>query len=351
VAKVGLRAARTSAREAPALVEAFTKAGGLSSGPRQLGDAEMRQAVADVARLGDPVRGEKLFRRADLACVKCHAIAGAGGQVGPDLASIGASAPVDYLIDSLLLPSKAIKENYQALIVETKKGVVLSGVKVRETKTELVLRDGEDREVTIPIGQIDSREISKKSLMPEGLADTITRGELLDLVRFLSELGKVGPYSVSRARLVRRWQALEPTREAQSLLLSTSHAAAAGADPTLTWRPVYATVAGELPLDEVPALPLPHYPEKSIDRVAFLRCQLDATTAGKVRLLLNSAKGLTLWLDGTPTEAKEEMALDLAAGVHTFTFAVDLGRRRTPLRCELDDLPGSAARVRVVGGK
>jgi putative heme-binding domain-containing protein len=351
VAKVGLRAVRTSAREAPALVEAFTRAGGLGAGPRPLGAEEMRRMVADVARLGDAARGEKVFRRPDLACLKCHAIAGAGGQVGPDLVSIGASAPVDYLIDSLLLPSKAIKENYNALLVETKKGQLFTGVKVRETKTELVLRNGEDQEVAIPLNQIDTRENSKKSLMPEGLADTLTRGELLDLVRFLSELGKVGPYSVSKARLVRRWQALVPTNEARSLLLSTSHAAAAGADPALVWQPAYGTVAGDLPLDEVPAVPLPHYPEKTIDRVAFLRCALDATAAGKVKILLNSAKGLNLWVDGTPTPAKGEVVLDLAAGPHLLTFAVDLGQRATPLRCGLDDVPGSGARVRVVGGK
>ena len=74
-----------------------------------------------------------------------------------------------------------------------------------------MLRNAEDQEVTIPIDQIETRENSKKSLMPEGLADALTRGELVDLVRFLSELGKVGPYSVSKARLVRRWQVLEPT--------------------------------------------------------------------------------------------------------------------------------------------
>ena len=61
-----------------------------------------------MLKRGDPTRGEAVFRRKDLACFKCHAIAGAGGQVGPDLASVGASAPVDYLIDSLLQPNKAI---------------------------------------------------------------------------------------------------------------------------------------------------------------------------------------------------------------------------------------------------
>ena len=59
-------------------------------------------------------RGEAVFRRKDLTCLKCHSIAGAGGLVGPDLVSIGASAQVDYLVESLLVPNKAVKEGYHA---------------------------------------------------------------------------------------------------------------------------------------------------------------------------------------------------------------------------------------------
>src|SRR5262249_16573372 len=147
VAKVGVRAVRTSGREAPALLETLTRGGGLTFGARTLSAREMRQMVADVARLGDPARGEAGFRRKDQTCPKCHAIAGAGGQVGPDLSSIGASAPVDYLIESLLEPNKAIKENYHALVVTTESGKLYTGIKVRQTKTELVLRTAEDREV------------------------------------------------------------------------------------------------------------------------------------------------------------------------------------------------------------
>src|SRR5262249_54166250 len=139
---------------------------------------------------------------------KCHAIAGAGGQVGPDLSSIGASAQIDYLIESILLPNKAIKENYHSLNVALKDGRLIAGIPVRQTEKELVLRDAEDREVTISVKDIELKE-QGGSLMPEGLADMLARAELVDLVRFLSELGKVGPYSVSKARLVRRWQVLE----------------------------------------------------------------------------------------------------------------------------------------------
>ena len=40
-------------------------------------------------------RGEAIFRRKALECLKCHAIAGAGGQVGPSLESVGAGAPTN----------------------------------------------------------------------------------------------------------------------------------------------------------------------------------------------------------------------------------------------------------------
>jgi putative heme-binding domain-containing protein len=282
--------------------------------------------------------------------LKCHAIAGSGGQVGPDLSSIGASAQIDYIVDSILLPNKAIKENYHSLVITTKSGKVMTGIKVRETNSELVLRDADDKEVMIPVKSIDERK-DGGSLMPEGLADGLTRAELVDLVRFQSELGKAGPYSVSKARLVRTWRVLEPTPEGRTLLLRTSIASATGNDPALVWTPAYTTVAGTLPLDVIPKIEAVSTPTKGIGTMGFVRCQIEATAAGKVKLLLNSPRDLRLWLDGEPVEPKEDMSLDLKTGLHTLTFALDLTQRKDELRLELDDVAGSPARARVVNGK
>src|SRR5205823_123611 len=123
---------------------------------------------------------------------------------GPDMTSIGASAQVDYLVESMLRPDAKIKEGYHSLIVTTSKGQILTGVKVRETGKELILRDKVDKEVLIPKDQIEETK-NGGSLMPEGLTDELTRTELVDLVRFLSELGKVGPYQVGKEKVVRRW--------------------------------------------------------------------------------------------------------------------------------------------------
>src|SRR5262249_53266068 len=155
--KVGVRVLRASGQAAPALQEALEKAGGLAPAPRAMTADELKQMVADVKEKGDPARGEAVYRRRDMSCQKCHAIGGAGGQVGPDLVSIGASAPVDYLIESILLPNKVVKEGFHSLKVTLDDGRLVTGVKVRETKTELVLRTAEDREVTVAVASIDEK--------------------------------------------------------------------------------------------------------------------------------------------------------------------------------------------------
>ena len=350
VAKVGMRAVRAVGRDAPALAKVLTSAGGATAGPRVLSPQEMRQMVADVQQKGDPARGEAVFRRKELTCLKCHAIAGAGGQVGPALASIGASAPVDYLVESILEPSKAIKEGYQTLVVATKEGKLFTGIKIRETKTDLILRDAEDREVAVPLRSIEEKT-DGRSLMPEGLADLLTRAELVDLVRFLSELGKVGPYSVGKAPVVRRWQVLEPTGPAYQQVASVGFGAVAVDNPALTWNPAYSQVAGALPPDAIPALKLKKGFSEEVTTTGFVRFQIDVSTGGPFKLLLNSAGGITTWVDGVPTEVRDEMRLDLKPGLHTVNLAVDLAKRRDGLRCTLEDVPGSPARGRVLGGK
>src|SRR6516225_8283538 len=99
----------------------------------------------------------------------------------------------------------------------------------------LILRTEQDKEISIPLKEIEEQTPSKVSLMPDGLTDTLTRGELVDLVRFLSELGKGERYSVGKERLARRWQALQATPEAKEILARKDLAALAG--KTLNWEP------------------------------------------------------------------------------------------------------------------
>ncbi len=102
VAKLALRATGAAAVDVSALQDALRAAGKLSAAQKKYSAEEIAALVADVKAKGDPHRGEAIYRRAGLQCMKCHAVGGAGGKVGPDLVSVGTSAQVDYLIESLV---------------------------------------------------------------------------------------------------------------------------------------------------------------------------------------------------------------------------------------------------------
>jgi putative heme-binding domain-containing protein len=345
VAKLGIRSARISGRELSGPIAAISAAGGLNAPPTEIPRQELDRLVKLVRETGNPQRGEVVFRRAETLCLRCHAISGAGGQVGPDLTSLGASAQIDYLIESILLPNKAVKENYHSLVIETKSGKVLNGVKIRENASELVLRNAEDVELSIPVADIEER-VNGGSIMPAGLTDTLTEQELIDLVRFLSELGKVGPYAPSQARVARRWQALDPgTPRLAEILISEPASVPTRED--LAWTPVYADVSGSLPLTDLPVVV---YPIGGV-RTHILRTEVEVTTPGKLGLKTPDATGVSVWIDGRPLPAQPDMSAELSRGRHTILLRVELALRTQPVRLELVDLPGSEAVGRFVTGK
>jgi len=346
-AQTGLRLARNRDKIDPALIAALESAGGVTAEPRTLTERELNELVSDAVQRGDAARGEAIYRRAQLNCIKCHAIGGAGGVVGPDLASIGASAQVDYLVESLVLPGKAVKENYHSVVVSTSDGRLLSGIKVRETEDELVLRTAEDELITLATDDVEE-QAPGGSLMPVGLVDPLSRDELVDLVRFLSELGKVGPYAIGQEKLVRRWERVDATDEASQFLAEHGCAAAAetNAEP-LQWVPAYSQVGGDLPLAEL----APVAQAEGQPAVSLVRFDFEVSTAGVVQMVLNSPAGVTLWLDGQERPAEAEMTLDLAAGAHRVLMAVDRQARNDQLRVELVDVEGSAARATPLVGK
>ncbi len=346
-AKIGLRAISGSGRPEPKLTEALTKAGGIKGAAKMLSPVETQRLVSLVKDAGDPARGETIYRRQDLSCLKCHAIGGAGGKVGPDLVSLGASAQVDYLLDSLLNPNAKVKEGFHSVVVTTDAGKVITGVKVRESKTELVLRDTEDRELVIPVQSIEE-QAPGTSLMPAGLADRITETELVDLVRFLSELGKVGPYAVSPTPVARKWDVLQPTEQAYYRLKRTSDTHVMADDTDLAWLPVYSTVAGSLPLDDLPTFTRTF--SSSTDKLtsSFVRCRIQANSPGKARLKIHGVDGLQLWINGTPRKLADVIDLDIPQGTLAVSLAVDHDQRKDPLRLELIDSPPG---VQFVTGK
>ncbi len=348
IAKLAIRAVRATGSDQPELVAALNKAGGLKiSGPRMPRADELKKLIAAVRTDGDPARGEAVFRRGSTSCLKCHAIGGVGSEVGPDLVSIGASAQVDYLIESILDPSAKIKEGYQSLVITTNSGRLYTGIKVRKTDHNLILRDADGHEIEIPLASIDDGHYSPVSLMPVGLADDLTRQEFVDLVRFLSELGKVGPYALSKTPTARRWQAVVATPAARALLKKPGGLDRAAADdPALTWTSVYGKVSGELPLADLAELN-----DEAGAKISVVRCQIDVTNPGDLEIRPNALTGLKMWLDGRPLDLAEHPRTSLKEGQHTLMTEVLREQRQAPLRIELPSVQSKGPRGVFVGGR
>jgi putative heme-binding domain-containing protein len=340
-AKVGMRVQVGMGVQATDLWVILQSASGEVGKARKLDAAEMSRLTELAHKQGDPARGEAVFRRPALGCVKCHALAGAGGMVGPDLATVGSSGPIDYLIESILLPSKVIKDGYTTVLVVTKDGRAYTGILLRESPREVVLRDSIRNEIVIPRGEIEERHTGM-SLMPDGLDRTLTDAELADLVRFLSELGRPGPYGPSQTQVARRWQTLVAPAASLLALEDAALGKTLQEDNRLSWGSVYTFFSGHLPLAEVAGK----------DRaLALLRCQVEVATAGKLELVLNDAEGCKLWVDGKAVPVAARVGLDLSQGLHTLAWRLDLGKRKDgSLRCELAVPTGSAARGAFVSG-
>src|SRR5262249_36555996 len=109
-AKLALRHLNTVGQQNAALIELLRNVVGTGSLTPVLMKEDQNGLMKEVLAAGNPERGERVFRRTDLACLSCHSVAGAGGPVGPDLEGLGASSPLDYIVTSVLDPNKAIRE-------------------------------------------------------------------------------------------------------------------------------------------------------------------------------------------------------------------------------------------------
>ncbi len=312
--------------------------------------------IAKAMNAGDAARGEAIYRQARLQCVRCHAIGPAGGNIGPNLVSLGGSSPPEYILQSLIDPNAKLKEGFQTLSVLTEDGRVISGLQKARTQTQLnlVLADGTEEKLSL-----DAVESIKpgRSLMPAGLVDILKEQELVDLTRFLIELGKTPKYTVDTAPRVRNWQALEVTPASTQLLNRTSLDSAAGDNKDLRWLPVTTTVSGRLPLNELPQFKV----RRELPPLTFVRFDIECKQAGSVRFEFTSpAESMSLWVDGRPrpVPAADEV-VQFTAGSHRIVLGLVIRDVGPSFGCQVQtghvgsavvDLPGNSTAAAVKKG-
>jgi quinoprotein glucose dehydrogenase len=150
-------------------------------------------AYRDTLFGGNVKAGEKIFReRTDVQCIRCHSIKRKGGNAGPDLAGIGKRQQRTYLLESIVLPTKAIAPGFESVAVRMKDGTTYSGVLKKEDEDSIQVDNPGKATVTLDKSQIKSRRGGMSS-MPDNLVQTLSKQDVRNLVEFLAGLTEDPP--------------------------------------------------------------------------------------------------------------------------------------------------------------
>ena len=152
----------------------------------QMDDLVPLLAQADHGRSFES--GRAAFEAAQ--CLKCHRFNGEGGSTGPDITGVGNRFGARDLLESIVLPSKVISDQYQSLRIQTKDDVIVGRIE-RDEPDRLIVRTHPLAGTTVEVKKADIKDQrpDKVSMMPEGLLSILKKEEVLDLLAYLRSGG------------------------------------------------------------------------------------------------------------------------------------------------------------------
>lgn len=155
--------------------------------PDKLGVAFDAAAVLQLP--GDAESGRRIFfQPGGPQCAQCHRVHGEGRDFGPDLSHIASRYTRAQLLEHIVQPSKFIDPAFIAYVAETNDDETYSGLLVRQTAEEVVLKDAQAREIHLRKTALRSLQPQQLSAMPEGLLANLTAPAVADLLHYLSTL-------------------------------------------------------------------------------------------------------------------------------------------------------------------
>lgn len=152
------------------------------SGDKSLAYRRYRHLLTEPALAkSNLVNGKRLF---ESTCSACHTMYNKGGNIGPDITGSNRTN-VEYLLSNLIEPSGEIQDDYKMVVVTSRDGRTYIGNIISENERQITMRVIGQDELVLNKSDIQSQETSANSMMPEGLLQTMTDQEVLDLISYL----------------------------------------------------------------------------------------------------------------------------------------------------------------------
>ena len=152
--------------------------------------AKLDAMIASLGE-GDIVRGQAVFNSSESACLACHTIGYQGGKVGPDLTRIGQIRTRRDLLEAIVYPSASFVRSFEPIVAVTETDSI-NGVPLEEDETHVLLAVNADDRVRLLRSEIQEIRPGTVSVMPSGMEEQLSQGELADLLAFL-EATQWGP--------------------------------------------------------------------------------------------------------------------------------------------------------------
>jgi putative heme-binding domain-containing protein len=308
--------------------------------PGKLDPKKLPPIAKLVRRLGDPAHGRELFaNNKDVGCIRCHAVRGVGGNIGPDLSMIGKKGSRENLFESIMDPDKAIADQYIQWVVLDKRGVTLSGLLIEETPEHVIIRDGFGKDNKFWTKDIDQKVKSKKSVMPSDVVAYLTEHDLVDIVAYLETLKTpalspdawhiLGPFNngANDAGLDKEYIG-EPASRERKLPVVDLTATYDGKSDKVKWTTVRLGADGYVNLQAF-------YRFDSRDIVSYLYREIESPADQDAAILIGTDDGCKLWVNGdlvlshrrheSATPERDTVRVKLKKGVNVVLLKINNG--------------------------
>ena len=189
-------------------------------------------------------------------------------------------------------PSAAIGYSFRSTVLGLADGRAITGLVVEETPDRLVVKTADGQRITVKPSDIEDRKTSEVSLMPDGLAQTMTDRQLIDLLDYLSTLRK--PVSI-----VGQYHVVGPLTEPgdepaidPSTKIDIGSAVHRNQQQAASWRRLDASAEGMVDLTAMVA--------GNPQLVVYAYTPVTSQIEQEARLVVETHSNLTVWMGGKP---------------------------------------------------
>src|SRR5690606_37251271 len=152
----------------------------------QIGKASIEDVMLAIATIkGDPVKGKAIY--AKQGCFACHSVSKNEVMKGPFMGQVGSIMNREQIAESILKPNASISQGFATVLITTKGKNSLMGFITEETAERVVLRNIAGEVSIVKKENIASRTKMNTSMMPAGLANSLSYEEFASLLAYLEK--------------------------------------------------------------------------------------------------------------------------------------------------------------------